>query len=123
MKQLLIISITAVVAMMTSAAELTSFFGVKFGESVYKDKFAAFDGALKNRGMSPSDIAPSIYAVLKDAYIYKLSKPFKSYNEVIVRANANGEVYYVGVLEFFKEGQLDNKMKDSLENAKWILST
>lgn len=124
MKQFLVFSITTAVVMMTNAAELTSFLGVRFGESVHQDKFIAFDNALKSKGMSPSDIKdPSTYAVLKGTYIYKLSKPFKSHTEVLVRANSNGEVYYVGFLDFFKHEQYEEKMRECFDNARWILST
>ncbi len=124
MKQLLVFFTLAVVAVTASAKELKSFLGVKFGESIHQDKFIAFDDALKSKGMSPSDIHdPSTYAVLRGTYIYKLSKPFKTHNEVLVRANSNGEVYYVGLLDFFKHEQHEKKMRECFENARWILST
>lgn len=124
MKQLLLFLITATISMAVNAAELKSFLEVKFGESVYQDKFTAFDDALRNRGMSPSDIKdPTTYALFKGTYIYKLSKPLKTHDEVFVKANANGEVCYIGVLAFFKEEEHDKKIRDCFENARWILST
>ncbi|MBR4652323.1 MAG: hypothetical protein IKO72_03100 [Kiritimatiellae bacterium] len=124
MKKLLVFFTVAVVAVTTNAKELKSFLEVKFGESIHQDKFIVFDNALKSKGMSPSDIKdPSTYAVLKGTYIYKLSKPFKSHTEVLVRANSNGEVYYVGFLDFFKHEQYEEKIRECFDNARWILST
>lgn len=123
MKQLLTFLTMAGISIAVNAAELKSFLGVNFGESVYQAKFVAFDDALKSKGMSPSNINPAVYAAFKDTYLYTLTKPFKAYDEVLVKANANGEVYYVGVLEFFKEEQHEKKMRDCFENARWILST
>jgi len=123
MKKLLIFFAMAVVAVTTNAKELKSFLGVKFGESVHQDKFIAFDNALKSKGMSPSAINPSVYAAFKGTYIYIPSKPFKNYDEVLVKANANGEVYYVGVLEFFKGEYRVKKIKECAENAKWVIAS
>ena len=124
MTKLLVFFTVAVVAVTTNAKELKSFLEVKFGESIHQDKFIVFDNALKSKGMSPSDIKdPSTYAVLKGTYIYKLSKPFKSHTEVLVRANSNGEVYYVGFLDFFKHEQYEEKIRECFDNARWILST
>lgn len=122
MKQLLLFLITATISMAVNAVELKSFLGVNFGESIHQAKFIAFDDALKSKGMSPSDINPSVYTAFKGTYIYTLPKPLNAYDEVLVKANANGEVYYVGVLEFFKEEQHEKKMRDCFENARWILS-
>lgn len=123
MKQLLVFFTLAVAAVTANAKELKSFLEVKFGESIHQDKFIAFDDALKAKGMSPSAINPSVYAAFKGTYIYIPSKPLKNYDEVLVKANANGEVYYVGVLEFFKGEQRIKKIKECAENAKWVIAT
>ena len=121
---LLMVASATIAAATVNAAELKSFLGVNFGESVSQDKFVAFDDALKSKGMSPSDIHdPTTYAVLKGTYIYKLLKPFKTHTEVLVRANSNGEVYYVGFLDFFKHEQYEEKMRECFDNARWIIST
>ena len=123
MKQLLTFLTMAGISIAANAAELKSFLGVNFGESVYQAKFVAFDDALKSKGMSPSDINLAVYAAFKGTYIYTLPKPFKSYDEVLVKANANGEVYYVGVLEFFKGEYRVKKIKECAENAKWVIAS
>jgi len=123
MKNLLVFLSLAVVAVTTNAKELKSFLEVKFGESIHQNKFISFDDALKSKGVSPSSINPSVYAAFKGTYIYTPSKPFKNHDEVLVKANANGEVYYVGVLEFFKGEHRVKKIKECAENAKWVVAT
>ena len=116
MKSPLIFLSLIVITTITNAEELKSFLEVRFGEPIQQDKFASVNDALKNRGKSPSD-------VFRDTYIYKLKNKFKTYNEVLVKANTNGRVYYIGVIEFFKEAQRSKMITEYVNHVKWIRAT
>ena len=105
MKHLFVV-LSLIVAVTVKAEELRSFLGISLGENIHQDKFMSFDKALKSKGIATSEIDPSIYAMFKEMYVCRLEKAFGSYDEAFVKANPNGRIYYVGILQFFKKEEL-----------------
>ena len=122
MKHLLVV-LSLIVAVTVNAEELRSFLGIGLGENIHQDKFMSFDKALKGKGIATSEIDPSIYAMLKEMHVCRLEKAFGAYDEAFVKANPNGRICYVGILQFFKKEEIQTAQAEFHAAERSILST